>query len=110
MANFKTLKQFRNREGPFVRQYRVGEDVLVMFASKDQIYVRNLETDHWRLYHRGLSLKGTYKNWRLFRQTLRRRRKLNDQCIYNAAFKHNIDCMGVYKPPILDKSYKRLGE
>lgn len=110
MANLRTLKQFRDREGPFEKQYRVGEDVLVMFASKDQIYVRNLETDHWRSYHRGMQIKGTYYAWKRFAENMKRKKRLNNRYIYKLAWRFDIDCMGVYKPPILDESYKRLGE
>lgn len=110
MANFRTLKQFRGEPAKFEKQYRVGEDVLVMFASKDQIYVRNLETDCWRLYHRGLELRGTYTGWNYFSQRLKIRRHLTDQDVYNLAFRYEIDCMGVYKQPILDETYKKVGK
>lgn len=109
MSNLSTLKQFRNKEAVYQKQYRVGEDVLIMFASKDQIYVRNLVTDNMRLYHRGLQLKGTYRKWKLFRQLLKYRRNLTDQDVYHLGFRYEIDLMGVYKRPILDESYKKVG-
>lgn len=110
MANLKTLIQFRGeKENEFQKQYRVGEDVLIMFVSKDQIYVRDLITEHWRLYHRGMQIKGTHPSWYSFLRILKRRRKINNQNIYNLAFERGIDCMGVYNPPILDEEYKKIG-
>lgn len=108
MANLRTLKQFRGQEESFAKQYRVGEDVLVIFETKDLIFVRNLETDHIRVYHRGMALKGTYRQWRLFRQALRSRVRLTDQKIYDWSFRFKVDCMGAYRQPVLDESYRKV--
>lgn len=109
MANLKTLKQYQKQE-VYQKQYRVGEDVLIMFANKDQIYTRDLISDHWLLYHRGMQIKGTYPAWYAFMKNIKRRKRITNQDIYNLAFKYEIDCMGVYKKPILDESYKKIGE
>lgn len=110
MANLKTLIQFRGeKENEFQKQYRVGEDVLIMFVSKDQIYVRDLITEHWRLYHRGMQIKGTFRSWKYFRDCLIRTRKINNQKVYDLGLRYEIDCMGVYNPPILDEEYKKIG-
>lgn len=109
MSNFSTLKPFAGKNiTDYPRRYRVGEDVLVIFYSKDRIYIRNLTTDYWRVYHRWAQLRGTYKVWKRFRDTLSRRRKLTDQEIYNLAFKYGIDCSSCYAPPIIDDTYTNM--
>lgn len=110
MANLKTLIQFRGeKENEYQKQYRVGEDVLIMFVSKDHIYVRDLITENWRLYHRGMQIKGTYKAWRAFATGIKRTRRISNQRVYDLGLKYEIDCMGVYNPPILDEKYKKIG-
>lgn len=109
MSNFSTLKQFEDKNiTDYLRRYRVGEDVLVVFEAKDQIYIRNLTTDYWRVYHRWAQIRGTYKIWKRFRDALRRRRKLTDQDIYNLAFKYEIDCSSCHAPPIIDDTYMNM--
>lgn len=66
--------------------------VLIVFKSKEAIYVKDLERGDWYLFHRFFQ-RGNYSPWRDFRHRLYYYKTIGFRDVCRYAAKYNIDGM-----------------
>lgn len=65
------------------------EHVIIVFWSKEAIYVKDLDSGIWILFHRYLEVGG-YNSWRRFRWNLMRIKSLTARDCHRHAYNYDI--------------------